>query len=363
MEVEKNYKYIDISSLKHLEISMAFTKEMKICMFNIKRDQEEFKIFLEETNFRSFSQLIFERFEVTNETINLSDENNSLECSDKSFVNRANIIENRNDWLNQTIDSMKMKEIKRNGEYITYFDEISIISYGGMGVVIKALDKLDGALYAIKKIPLEEEDLKETIGEIHLLVNLKCKFVVECISAWVEDNYMLKENVNDLFMYNGNLVSNHKIYNQYKVLLLHIQMELCQQTLRETIAQIHDKLETKTSKLLTPLAYYVASELFIEILECVDYLHSQYPAIIHRDLKPSNILITFGNNGRFVKLADFGLATVHKDEGESHTKEMGTMKYVAPEVMISSKYDTRADIYSLGLIVRELFEIELFTTE
>jgi serine/threonine protein kinase len=320
---------------------MAFTKEMKICMFNIKRDQEEFKIFLEETNFRSFSQLIFERFEVTNETINLSDENNSLECSDKSFVNRANIIENRNDWLNQTIDSMKMKEIKRNGEYITYFDEISIISYGGMGVVIKALDKLDGALYAIKKIPLEEEDLKETIGEIHLLVNLKCKFVVECISAWVEDNYMLKENVNDLFMYNGNLVSNHKIYNQYKVLLLHIQMELCQQTLRETIAQIHDKLETKTSKLLTPLAYYVASELFIEILECVDYLHS----------------------GRFVKLADFGLATVHKDEGESHTKEMGTMKYVAPEVMISSKYDTRADIYSLGLIVRELFEIELFTTE
>jgi serine/threonine protein kinase len=66
---------------------------------------------------------------------------------------------------------------------------------------------------------------------------------------------------------------------------------------------------------MTPLGYYISSELFIEILESVDYLHKQ--KVIHRDLKPTNVLIT---NGRFVKIADFGLATIHEFERQSHTK-------------------------------------------
>jgi serine/threonine protein kinase len=49
---------------------------------------------------------------------------------------------------------------------------------------------------------------------------------------------------------------------------------------------------------MTPLGYYISSELFIEILESVDYLHKQ--KVIHEDLTPTNILITDGTNGRFV---------------------------------------------------------------
>jgi serine/threonine protein kinase len=64
---------------------------------------------------------------------------------------------------------------------------------------------------------------------------------------------------------------------------------------------------------MTPLGYYIASELSIEILESVDYLHKQ--KVIHRDLKPNNILITDRMNGRFVKIADFGLATFHEFDG------------------------------------------------
>jgi serine/threonine protein kinase len=90
-----------------------------------------------------------------------------------------------------------------------------------------------------------------------------------------------------------------------------------------------------------------------EIIECVNYLHGRN--VIHRDLKPANIFITNGTNGRFVKLADFGLSVIHEDIGQSHTQESGTNKYMAPEVMRSRKYDTKVDIYSLGIIAEELF--------
>jgi serine/threonine protein kinase len=77
--------------------------------------------------------------------------------------------------------------------------------------------------------------------------------------------------------------------------------------------------------------------------------------IIHRDLKPANILITDGINGRFVKLADFGISVIHQYIDETHTQFSGTLQYMAPEVIKSRKYDTKADIYSIGIIAEELF--------
>jgi serine/threonine protein kinase len=94
-----------------------------------------------------------------------------------------------------------------------------------------------------------------------------------------------------------------------------------------------------------------------ETIECVRYLHVRN--VIHRDLKPANILITNGINGRFIKLADFGISVYHEFSEQSHTQDSGTPKYMAPEVVFSRKYDIKADIFSLGKIVEELFNIEM----
>lgn len=107
-------------------------------------------------------------------------------------------------------------------------------------------------------------------------------------------------------------------------------------------------------ELLTPFQSFVREHplteddtirLGIELCTALDVCHRQN--IIHRDIKPQNIFVDrFGS----FKLGDFGIA--RKMEGmTSGMSRKGTYGYIAPEVSHSLLYDTRADIYSLGLVM------------
>jgi serine/threonine protein kinase len=130
-------------------------------------------------------------------------------------------------------------------------------------------------------------------------------------------------------------------------------MEFCCKTLKEVIEYLLNELRKNAQQMIKSLCYFICCELLVELIECVNYLHVRN--IIHRDLKPVNILITDGINGKFVKLGDFGLSVTHEFNDQSHTQGSGTDKYMAPEVFASRKYDLKADIYSLGKIVGNLF--------
>lgn len=72
--------------------------------------------------------------------------------------------------------------------------------------------------------------------------------------------------------------------------------------------------------------------------------------VIHRDIKPENIFISdFG----YFKLGDFGIARELEKTASAHSKR-GTLNYMAPEVNNGSNYDSRADIYSLGIVLYKL---------
>ena len=77
--------------------------------------------------------------------------------------------------------------------------------------------------------------------------------------------------------------------------------------------------------------------------------------IVHRDLKPANVLI---DNESLLKIVDFGVAAAQSQGDTQLTKTgyvIGSPKYMAPEQILGKKVDERADIYSLGVIMYELF--------
>jgi serine/threonine protein kinase len=136
-------------------------------------------------------------------------------------------------------------------------------------------------------------------------------------------------------------------------------MELCDKTLDDVIKEFDKESHIKTNGMFTTVGYYIASQIFIQILEGVNHLHKQNPPLIHRDLKPENILLkkTIFDEIR-VKIADFGLMAIHKYSGQSHTSDRGTLKYIAPETESTEEYDTKADIYSLGVIFNDIIDFE-----
>ncbi len=101
-------------------------------------------------------------------------------------------------------------------------------------------------------------------------------------------------------------------------------------------------------------------ELFVPICQAVQHAHQK--GIVHRDLKPANILITMVDARPVPKVIDFGVAkaTAGKLADESMSTQfgsvVGTLEYMSPEQagFSGEDIDTRADIYSLGVILYEL---------
>ncbi|NXB94821.1 E2AK1 kinase, partial [Vidua chalybeata] len=147
-------------------------------------------------------------------------------------------------------------------------------------------------------------------------------------------------------------------------LMLHIQMQLCEISLWDWIADRNKRSEDTSSPYDLVDARWTM-KIFQEVVEGVCYIHSM--GVMHRDIKPRNIFL-HGSDHQ-VKIGDFGLACkdllwndadqwvqTERINGLTHTSGVGTCLYASPEQLQGSHYDFKSDMYSMGVILLELFQ-------
>jgi cyclin-dependent kinase 2 len=197
---------------------------------------------------------------------------------------------------------------------LDFIEKLETIGSGTYGVVYKGIIKETEELIAIKKIKieLESEGVPSTaLREICILRDLSHPNIVD-----------LKDVV----------CSNNKLF----LLFEYLEIDL-----KKYMEQL-----PKNEKLKPELVKH----FMYQILDGLAYCHAK--RIIHRDLKPQNLLL---NKNLQLKLADFGLARAFSLPIRPYTKEVLTLWYRGPEILLGSQeYSKSVDIWSVGCIFAEL---------
>jgi len=144
------------------------------------------------------------------------------------------------------------------------------------------------------------------------------------------------------------LLQNLEHANIVKLLQVHMDADLGQIGLMYELVDMDVK---EYVKLLGPLVGQRLVSSVRQCLEALNYCHRR--CVIHRDLKPQNLLINTGT--RQIKIADFGMARKICLPNGPYTREVVTLWYRAPELLLGARmYEASVDIWSVGCIAFEI---------
>ncbi|RZB80129.1 putative L-type lectin-domain containing receptor kinase VII.2 [Glycine soja] len=196
------------------------------------------------------------------------------------------------------------------------FSEENVAVVGGTVKVYKGV--LHGVEVAVKRIPQErEEGMREFLAEVSSLGRMKHKNLVG-LRGWCK-----KEKGNLILVYD--FMSNGSL----------------------------DKwiFECEEGMMLT---WEERIQVLKNVATGILYLHEGWEVkVLHRDIKANNVLLDKDMNAR---LGDFGLARMHDHQGQvvSTTRVIGTLGYIAPEVIQRGTASTLSDVFGFGILVLEV---------
>ncbi len=194
------------------------------------------------------------------------------------------------------------------------YELLENIGAGGMAIVYKARCRLLNRYVAVKILRPEFQEDEEFLK----------RFTIEAQAA--------------ASLSHPNVVSVYDVGRHGK--LSYIVMECIEGI---TLKEYMTKKET--------LSVNEAVDFTMQIASALEHAHAK--GIIHRDIKPHNIIIT---NEGVLKVTDFGLArAVTKSTTVASASAIGSVHYVSPEQARGGYTDQRSDIYSLGIVMYEMF--------
>ncbi|NWR74533.1 STK10 kinase, partial [Centropus unirufus] len=215
--------------------------------------------------------------------------------------------------------SKEYEHVRRDLDPGEVWEVVGELGDGAFGKVYKAKNKETGALAAAKVIETKSEDeLEDYMVEIEILATCDHRHIVKLLGA---------------FYWDGKLW---------------IMIEFCPGGAVDAIMLELDRGLTE------PQIQVICRQM----LEALHYLHSK--KIIHRDLKAGNVLLTQDGD---IKLADFGVSAKNMKTLQKRDSFIGTPYWMAPEVVMcetmkDTPYDYKADIWSLGITLIEMAQIE-----
>ncbi|KAL6626753.1 hypothetical protein ACP70R_030479 [Stipagrostis hirtigluma subsp. patula] len=210
------------------------------------------------------------------------------------------------------------------------FSEANLLGKGSFGAVYKCTFQDEGTTVAVKVFNLEQaRSTRSFVAECEARRRIRHRCLIKIISCCSSINHQGEE---------------------FKALVFELMPN----------GSLNDWLHPKSGmpSMSNTLSLEQRLDIAVDIMDALDYLHNHcQPPIIHCDLKPSNILLAEDMTAR---VGDFGISRILPDSATFQNSSStigirGSIGYVAPEYGEGSSISVLGDVYSLGILVLEMF--------